>query len=207
MRHDFQLNGLNVRLRPVRMEDAAFITWLRNLDYVKGNVGDSAQNVAAQENWLKSYFDRPGDYYFIVESANGIPLGTHGVYDVKAGSAEKGRHIMRPEVLAGLPNSLLLIDFAFEKLGLHEMRSNSVSTNTPLHSLHRKCGFTRVGVLHAAQHIGGKPVDLIQYVLADKDWPKVRERLLPLAQLAGRQVLDWSHTQSGKRQPWEQIKS
>jgi hypothetical protein len=78
-----------------------------------------------------------------------------------------------------------------------------VSTNIPLHSLHRKCGFKRIKVLYSAQHIGGKPVDLIQYVLTNEDWPKIRDRLLPLAQLAGREVLDWSTTQSGKSQPWE----
>ena len=42
MRHNIHLEGFNLRLRPVRIEDAAFIVWLRNLDYVKGNVGDSA---------------------------------------------------------------------------------------------------------------------------------------------------------------------
>ena len=31
-----------MRLRPVRLEDAAFIVWLRNQEHVKGRVGDSA---------------------------------------------------------------------------------------------------------------------------------------------------------------------
>ncbi len=203
MRHNFHLDGFKLRLRPVQMEDAAFITWLRNLDYVKGNVGDSAQNVVAQENWLKSYFDRPGDYYFIVETLNGIPLGTHGVYDVKAGSAEKGRHIMRPEVLAGLPNSMLLIDLAFKQLELSELRSNHVSTNQKLYSLHRKCGFKQIGIKHNAQIVGGSPVDLIQYILTKGDWSKVRGGLLPLAEFAGCQVSDWDKTQSVRCQPWE----
>ena len=60
-----------MRLRPVRIEDAAFIVWLRNLDFVKGNVGDSATDVATQEAWLRAYFEREGDYYFIVESSGG----------------------------------------------------------------------------------------------------------------------------------------
>jgi RimJ/RimL family protein N-acetyltransferase len=203
MRHNIHLEGFNLRLRPVRMGDAAFIVWLRNLDCVKGNVGDSAPNVATQEAWLGKYFEREDDYYFIVETVGGIPIGTHGIYDVKGASAEKGRHIMRPEVVAGLPNGMLLIDLAFEKLGLRELRSNSVSTNRPLHSLHQKCGFKHVGILHAAQQIGGKSVDLVQYLLTAEDWPKVRNRLLPLAQFAGREVLDWNNMQSGKRQPWE----
>jgi RimJ/RimL family protein N-acetyltransferase len=207
MRHDIHVEGFNLRLRPVRTEDAAFIVWLRNLDFVKGKVGDSAADVAGQEAWLKAYFERDGDYYFIVETLGGISMGTHGIYDVNGTSAEKGRHIMRSEVMAGLPNEMLMTDLAFNRLGLSELRSNHVSTNRNLFSLHRKCGFKQVGIKRAAQIIDGKPVDLVQYILTREDWSNVRDRLLPLAQLAGRQVLDWSNTQSGKRQPWEEVKN
>ncbi len=62
MRHAIQAEGFGVRLRPVRMEDAAFIVWLRNLDHVKGKVGDSALDAVTQKAWLEAYFDRPGDY-------------------------------------------------------------------------------------------------------------------------------------------------
>ena len=47
-----------MRLRPVRLEDAAFIVWLRNQDHVKGRVGDSATSVASQEAWLKKYWEK-----------------------------------------------------------------------------------------------------------------------------------------------------
>ena len=207
MRHDIYLEGFNLRLRPVRMEDAAFIGWLRNLDFVKGKVGDSAADVAGQEAWLRAYFEREGDYYFIVETPGGIPMGTHGIYDVNGTSAEKGRHIVRSEVMAGLPNEMLMMDLAFNRLRLNELRSNHVATNRNLFSLHRKCGFKQVGIKHAAQIVDGSPVDLVQYILTGEDWAKVRDRLLPLAQLAGKQVLDWNNTQSGKRQPWEETKN
>ncbi len=56
MEHSFQTEGYGIRLRPVRLDDAAFIVWLRNLDHVKGKVGDSAKDVASQEAWLKQIF-------------------------------------------------------------------------------------------------------------------------------------------------------
>jgi RimJ/RimL family protein N-acetyltransferase len=170
-------------------------------------VGDSATNTAGQEVWLGNYFEREGDYYFIVETSGGIPLGTHGIYDVKGSSAEKGRQIVRPEVMAGVPSAILATDLAFGSLGLSELRSTSVSTNRAVLSLHRKSGFKELGIKRAAQIIGGKPVDLVQFLLTREDWSNVRDRLLPLAQLAGRQVLDWNNTQSGKRQPWEEVKN
>ena len=202
MRHDIHLEGFNLRLRPVRIEDAAFIVWLRNLDYVKGNVGDSAKDVAGQEAWLRAYFEREGDYYFIAESLSGIPLGTHGIYNVKGTSAEKGRHIMRPEVMAGVPTGILSTEMAFGSMGLRELRVRMVATNVTVQSLHRKSGFKQVGIISAAQIIAGKPVDMIEFLITAEDWFKVREGQLPLARVAGAQVLEWEKTQLGKIQPW-----
>ena len=207
MKHSLQAEGFGIRLRPVRMEDAAFIVWLRNLDHAKGTIGDSATDVAGQETWLRAYFQRPGDYYFIAETAGGIPFGTHAIYDVKGTCGEKGRHVMRPEVLAGVPAGMLATDLAFGTLGLTELRSHSVSTNLAVHSLHRKTGFKQVGIVRAAQTIGGEPVDLLEFVIMAQDWPKVRDGLLPIVRLAGTQALEWEKTQLGKRQPWEEIKN
>ena len=201
MQHSLQIEGFGVRLRPVRLDDAAFIVWLRNLDYVKGQVGDSATDVAGQEAWLENYFKRKGDYYFIADTLGGIPLGTHGIYDLRGTSAEKGRHIMRPEVMAGIPAAMLATDLAFGRLGLTELRATSVSTNLAVHSLHRKSGFKQVGVARAAQTIDGKPVDLVQFLLTPKEWVKARERLLPLAQYAETHITEWEKTQRGWQTP------
>jgi RimJ/RimL family protein N-acetyltransferase len=189
------------------MEDAAFIVWLRNLDHVKGKVGDSATDVAGQEAWLEAYFEREGDFYFIPETPGGIPLGTTGIYGMRGTRAEKGRHIMRPEVMeVGVPAGMLATDLAFGRLRLSELRSTSVSTNLPVHSLHRKSGFKQVGILRDAQIIEGRPVDLVEFILKAEDWPRFRDHLAPLAHLAGAQALAWEKTQLGRRQPWEKAK-
>jgi len=206
MRHSLHIEGFNVRLRPVRLDDAAFIVWLRGLDYVRGQVGDSAVDVASQEKWLRAYFERPGDYYFVAETPGGVALGTHGIYNVKGTSAEKGRHIIRPKVLAGVPVATLAADLAFGRMGLSELRSTTVATNLTVQSLHRKSGFKQVGILPAAQNIGGKLVDLVEFLLTAEDWFKVRDRLVPLANLAGTQVLEWEKTQIGMTPPWQETK-
>src|SRR6266850_2192035 len=98
MEHTVKAEGFGVRLRPVRIDDAAFIVWLRNLQHAMGRVGDSATDVMAQQSWLKSYFAREGDYYFIVETSRGISVGAYGIYNLTGKSAESGRWIIRPEV-------------------------------------------------------------------------------------------------------------
>ena len=195
MRHSLHAEGFGVRLRPVRMEDAAFIVWLRSLDHVKGRVGDSAVDAAAQEAWLRAYFDRPGDYYFVIETAGRIAVGAYGIYDLKGSSAESGRWVVRPEVGAAIPSALLGLDIAFNKLGLTEVRVTTVSTNRSVLSLNHKFGFRQTGIAKNAQVIGGQAVDLVHFVLEGKDWPKVRARLVPLAQVAQKQVCEWEQAQ------------
>lgn len=203
MRHSLQAEGFGIRLRPVRMEDAAFIVWLRNLQHVRGRVGDTAARTDSQQAWLEKYFTREGDYYFIAETLGGIPVGTHGIYDLANGSAEKGRQAVRPEVMAGVATAILATDIAFGALGLNEVRSNTVSTNTNVISLHRKSGFKQIGLLREHQVIDGRSVDLVQFLLMPEDWARARERQIPLANLAGEQILNWEKSQLGQPQPWE----
>ncbi len=191
MQHTLHAEGFGVRLRPVRMEDAAFIVWLRNLDHVKGRVGDSATDAASQESWLRAYFERQGDYYFIIETLGRIAVGAYGIYDVADASAESGRWIIRPDVPAAIPSAMQAFEIAFEKLGLRELRAKTVSTNRSVLSLNRKFGFRQTLVEPAAQVIGGQPVDLVNFLLEAKDWPNIREGLLPLARLAETQVQEW----------------
>jgi RimJ/RimL family protein N-acetyltransferase len=191
MRHTINAEGFGVRLRPVQLTDAAFIVWLRNQDYVKGRVGDSAADPASQQQWLETYFERAGDYYFVIETLGGIPLGTNALYEVSGQNAEWGRFIVRPEVPAALSSAMLIFDLAFEKLNLRELLARCVSTNIKVHSIVKKCGFRQTETKHACQVIGGQPVDMIHFVMQAGDWPASRSRLLPLAEFAETQIKAW----------------
>src|SRR5437867_3053795 len=199
MQHTLRIEGFGVRLRPVEMEDAAFIVWLRNLNHARGRVGDSATDTAAQQAWLSDYFHREGDYYFIIETGRGIAVGAYGIYDLTGGSAESGRWIVRPEVPAAIPSAILAFEIAFEKLQLRELRVKTVSTNTNVLSLNRKLGFRQTQVESGARIIGGQAVDRVNFLLEAKDWPKLREKFIPLARLAEKQIADWQQAQLATR--------
>lgn len=173
------------------MDDAPFIVWLRNLDFVKGRVGDSAADIPAQQSWLETYFGRDNDYYFIVETPGRIPVGTYGIYGVRGDSGESGRWIIRPGVPAAVPSGILVLDTAFDRLSLREVHGSTVATNHTVLSINRKFGFRQTGITPAAQMIGGKSIDLVNFSMLADEWPKARERLMPLARVAENQVLDW----------------
>jgi len=183
--------GYGIRLRPVQMEDAAFIVWLRNQDYVIGWVGDSAPDVVSQQKWLESYFEREGDCYFVIETLGGVPLGTNGLYGITGKRGEWGRYIIRPEVQAAVSSAILIFDLAFEKLELRELLARCVSTNLTVRSLVKKYGFRQTEMKFASQIIGGQPVDMIHFVLKAGDWSGCRKCLLPLAEFAETRIKEW----------------
>jgi len=195
MRHSVQLEGYGVRLRPVRMEDAAFIVWLRNLRHAKGRIGDSAEDVNSQVAWLKDYFERTGDYYFIIETPGGIPIGTQGVYAIEGDAAEVGRWVIRPEVQAAMPSYMLILDYAFNELRMKQLRATTIVANRGVISLNKKVGFEQFRTEPAERVISGEPMDIVHCVLRAGTWFKSRERLRPAAELAERLVREWEQDQ------------
>ena len=112
---------------------------------------------------------------------------------------------MRPGVTAALPSGFALYDIAFRQLQLSELIGTTVATNLPVLSLNRKFGWRQTRVETAAQIIGGKPVDLIHFILTPSDWAEAQARLLPLAQLAETQIRAWDAAQREKPDmPWLQ---
>jgi RimJ/RimL family protein N-acetyltransferase len=187
--------GFGVRIRPVQLDDAAFIVWLRGLEHTKGKLGDSATDVDNQKAWLRAYFERADDFYFIVETLGGLAVGTHGVYNVSDGSGEAGRLIIRPGVPAAVPTSLITFDLAFGEMGLKELRGTSVSTNKKVHSYVHKFGFRQVKIAADATVIAGQPVDIVHFAMTAEGWSQNRSKVLPVAQYAERQIRAWQEGQ------------
>lgn len=200
MNHSVQAEGFGVRLRPVRLEDAAFIVWLRNQAHAVGRIGDSAATATAQEEWIRKYFTRPDDYYWVIETAKGLPVGTYGLWDFIDNCAESGRWITRTDVPAAIPSAILGLDIAFGELGLAQLRVKTVSTNRVVLSLNRKFGMREIGLEKDSVAICGKMVDQYKFVLYPQDWARAREQLLPLARVAEKQVADWEAAELKKGQ-------
>ena len=62
------MDGHAYRLRPVEAEDAAFILDLRADRERSRYLHRVSNDLEAQRRWLESYFERPGDYYFLIEN-------------------------------------------------------------------------------------------------------------------------------------------
>ena len=184
MQHSIVQECFGVRLRPVAVEDAAFIVKLRCSAHARGNVGDTSSDQELQERWIQNYLRTPDDYYFIIETKGGIAVGTVGLYNFHRASAEAGRWLILPGVLAALPSTLAIGNVAFDQLGLASLRQKIVSTNEKVISFHRRFGMREIGIESGGATIGGRTVDLVTFELAATDWPKLRDRHAKLAAYA-----------------------
>lgn len=201
MRHSLTTQGYGIRLRPVRLDDAPFIVWLRNLEYVKGRVGDSAADVARQEIWLNNYFERESDYYFIVETLHEIPVGTYSIYNLHETRGEIGRMIMRPGVAAAVPSTLLLLDLFYEQMGMTAVKALAVASNSAVHTLVSKGGFVQAKVEHAGRVIAGEATDMLHFVQTAESWLGARDRVVLASRRAESRICNWEREYLQNRDP------
>lgn len=142
MKHSFMLDGCGYRLRPVKISDAQFIVDTRLEDAERNRfIHAISPDVTMQEAWLRTYFERDGDFYFVIENRiTGRPEGLIAFYNMADGSAEWGRWVIRKGSFAAVESVYLLYRIAFEQASLQELYCRTVADNTAVVSLHTSLG-------------------------------------------------------------------
>jgi RimJ/RimL family protein N-acetyltransferase len=180
MRHNLTIDGPAFRLRPVCLEDAGFIAQLRadpeRSRYLHPAPPglDPEERTIAQARWLETYFERAGDYYFILENrTTGEPEGTAGIYNVDplARDAEWGRWVLRRRSLAAVESACLVYHAGFRWLYLDSLYCRTIRENAAAVAFHDSFGLTRARVLPA--YLDG--MDAIESRLTATRWMALRE--------------------------------
>lgn len=171
MKHRYSLEGYGYRLRPVRFSDAQFIIDTRHENEERNRyIHPTPLVLADQQDWLRRYMERDGDYYFVVEDRlDGTPQGLISFYDVEGDRAEWGRWVIREGSLAAAESVLLIYRIAFEQAGLKELFCRTVQDNVRVVSFHTSIGEkTRCIIPDAYQLPSGLYNAVEQY--AEKDY-------------------------------------
>ena len=124
MLHDVTVEGRAFRLRPIGNADAELVVKLRSDPSLNRYIHASSASVADQIAWFEQYYQRAGDYYFVVERLdNGRAEGLISVYDIdeEKTSAEWGRWLLRPGSLGAVESAWLIYRAAFEVLALESV--------------------------------------------------------------------------------------
>lgn len=178
MRHSLRLEGYRYALRPIAEADARFVTELRSDPELGAYLHRTSGRVEDQEAWLAAYFERDGDYYFIVEDlAGGAPVGTIGLYDSDGRTAEWGRWLIRKDAPAAVESALLIYRAAFEAVGLEAVFCRTVAENAKVVSFHDSAGAERVGVLARHFRLDEVAHDAVEHRVDRARWDMMRPKL------------------------------
>ena len=164
MKHLFKMEGYGYRLRPIRLTDAPFIIEVRLEDQQRSQfIHKISRDVSTQEAWIQAYFERDGDYYFVVENRlTGLPEGLISFYNAADGAAEWGRWIIKKGSFAAAESVYLLYRIAFEQAGLQELYCRTVSDNISVVSFHHSIGEKTRTVHKDLFELNGKRYDAVE---------------------------------------------
>lgn len=164
MKHRITIEGFGYRLRPVRVNDAQFIIDVRLEDAERNKfIHKISRDLSEQEKWINAYFEREGDYYFVVENRlTGAPEGLIAFYDEKDGKAEWGRWVIKKDSLAAIESVDLLYRAAFEVVGLKELYCHTIKDNVEVVSFHNNIGEKTRRILEKACSLNDVEYDIVE---------------------------------------------
>jgi RimJ/RimL family protein N-acetyltransferase len=176
VRHEYRLEGPAFRLRPVHTGDATFIVGLRTDRKRSRFLNATSPLVQDHLAWTETYFQRPGDYYFIVERrSTSAPEGAIALYhESSAGEAEWGRWILQPGSLAAAESALLIYRFAFDVRALARVYCRTLRENQSVIAFHASTGLSTV------ERPPREP--FVEQELRVEQWPAAAGRLTPRAE-------------------------
>jgi RimJ/RimL family protein N-acetyltransferase len=191
MRHDLRVDGHAFRLRPIADSDAQLVLQLRCDPDLRRFIHATPPRLSDQLAWLASYYERPGDYYFVVERRSDLRAeGLIGIYEIDslARTAEWGRWILQRGSLAAPESAWLIYRCAFEQLSLDRVYCRTLVDNAAVVSFHDSCGISQTR--HLPQHfeLEGHKHDAIEHTLERLAWGEVASTLEPIARAVARRL-------------------
>lgn len=191
MRHNFIIEGFAYRLRPIGDKDAEFVVKLRSDPELNHFLHSTSANLGSQLVWLNQYYERFGDWYFVLERrSDKFAEGLISIYDFDAQqvSAEWGRWILRKESIAAVESAWLIYRCAFEQLCLREVYCRTVAENESVVSFHDSCGITERSLLPNHFDLNGRKLDAVEHRVNNTVWRTLAPRLENLSQRMARRL-------------------
>lgn len=174
-----EMFGERIWLRPIELRDALALSNASTIEDALGIDPKVPVSETAFRNWIQS-IDESELVWAICRSDEQEAIGTASIrhIDLQHRTAETGMGLLyetdRGKGIGGEVKSLVL-DFAFEVMGLHTVMCTIDNRNDRSRRSVEKSGYVKAGSLTANIHIGvGKYADTLIYQLLAEDWRKNR---------------------------------
>lgn len=139
------IEGKNINLRAVDIDDAAFILRLRIQNNKSKFLSSVENNIEKQQAWLTSYKSREElgkEFYFVIESKEHCPLGLVRIYDLKTQSFCWGSWIIIDDAprATAIESALMIYEFAFNNLNYPQAHFDVMKGNKKVVNFHLRFG-------------------------------------------------------------------
>lgn len=139
------LEGKNINLRTVEIEDADFIYTMRQNQGKTKYLSKVTGTIDSQKEWIKNYKQREKEqkeFYFIIESKNKDKFGLVRIYDLKNDSFCWGSWLIKDDApkITAIESALQIYEFGFYKLGFEKSHFDVRIGNTKVISFHQRFG-------------------------------------------------------------------
>lgn len=144
-----RIDGIQLSLRLVQPEDAAYIHGLRTDPTYNDHLSAVTGTMEDQRSWIEAYMAREAagaEYYFVIERKDGVRCGVVRLYDILSDQFTWGSWILdhnKPRK-AALESSVLSFDVGFNTLGIDTANVYVRVENTHAESFYRRLGMTEV---------------------------------------------------------------
>ena len=144
-----RIDGINLSLRLVQPDDAAYIHGLRLDPRYNRYLSAVTGTVADQRKWIEGYKAREStgaEYYYLIERKDGIPCGVVRLYDITRDSFTWGSWILdhnKPRK-AALESAVLSFGVGFGQLGLKVAHVDVRIANTHAEAFYRRFGMAEI---------------------------------------------------------------
>lgn len=138
-----RIDGIQLSLRLVQPEDAAYIHGLRTDPTYNGHLSTVIGTAEDQRSWIESYKMREAagsEYYFVIERKDGVRCGVVRLYDITGDQFTWGSWILdhnKPRK-AALESATLIYRYGFEVLGLTRSLFDVRRNNEHTLAFHRR---------------------------------------------------------------------
>jgi len=173
------LSGVLVSLRPLARDDApALVRWLNDPEVRRGLLTFRPLSLEAEHAFLDSVAKAENQVVLgIVERASGALVGACGLHDIAwkdrratfgifIGEKRRWGHGLAREA------TQLLLDYAFDTLGLHRVELHVFAFNTRALRTYQALGFVHEGTLRAFHFVDGRFVDAHVMAVLSEEWKR-----------------------------------
>lgn len=137
-----KLHGKYVNLREVTLNDAEFILSLRCDENKSKFLHKTEYNLENQIAYIKKYFEKTDEWYFIIENKSGKRIGTYRIYDIQGDSFCIGSWLMIDGVspAESFESDYILRMYGFDVLGFKKIHFDVRKGNKKVIAYHKMVG-------------------------------------------------------------------